>query len=229
MGDGGLGRRDAAPLCGTRDRRPDPGRCAPVEQDDRPAESARRNPPARGHAGQRAGAPPSGIRRVAAGPTAARAAQTSHGTRGAGHRPPDVRQTRRPVLRGVAVRPHRSPVTYDRGDRGRPRRAAPDASAAAGRRRCRQDRRGDRRDACRRGRRSPGGPDGADRSARGAARHERASDARGCHRAGPREPVRRSATAHRAVDEQGHGVRTARRCSPASPTGRSTSRSAPMR
>ena len=83
-------------------------------------------------------------------------------------------ELRAAVPRPAAVPAHRGPAPHDRRDRGRPRRAAPDAPAAAGRRRFGQDRGRGQRAAGGRAGRPPGRADGADRGARRAALRRRA-------------------------------------------------------
>ena len=106
---------------------------------------------------------------------------------------------------------------------------ASDAPAAAGRRRLGQDRRRRRRAAGRGAGRPPGGADGADRGARRAARTGVRALLDGRQRARSGQPLRRPAAAGRAADEPGHRRPIARTCSPAWPTARSTSSSAPTR
>ena len=139
-----------------------------------PHRRAALDPPARDDGRQGAGAPAAGVRRAAAGADRAGDAQARARARVAGHPPRHRRRAGRPLASGVAVRAHRRAAAGDRRDRGRPCRRAPDASAAAGRRRVGQDPGRGQRDADGRAGRPPGRADGADRGARRAARDQRA-------------------------------------------------------
>ena len=105
--------------------------------------------------------PAAGVRRAAAGPARARDAQARAGADLARAVARGRRRARAALPRRLAVPADGGPAARDRRDRGRPRRAQPDAPPAAGRRRIRQDRRRRVDAAARRAGRAPGCADGA--------------------------------------------------------------------
>ncbi len=116
------------------------------------------------------------------------------------------------VRRAAAVRADRRPARGRRGDRGRPRAAAPDEPAAPGRGRLRQDRGRAARDAAGRRLRRAGGAARADRGARPAALP---LDHRPARRPGGRRHARRRRRRHhgRAADRlDAEGGARRRRC-----------------
>ena len=105
-------------------------------------DGAARHPPAGVDRREGPGPAAARVRRAAAGAAGAGDAQAGDGARRrSGITPRGRRRAGAPVPRRAAVPAHRRPAARDRRDRRRPRRAAPDAPAAAGRRRLGQDRR----------------------------------------------------------------------------------------